>query len=314
MSRFRFARAAGLIVVLGLALPAAPGQDGGKKPPAKAESGPQVLREVYAVRGASAKELANALTLHFRAEPAFRAFPDAASNTLLLSGPRAVLEDATAVLRQIDRPARTVHVEVLCLELTGKAGGGARGNAEPPDLAGLSGDAREVRARVRDLQQKGLLASVKAVELTGLAGQSSRTQVSESRPYVTAVSFGGFAGRGGPGGAVGPTSRSVTYHNVGISVQVRPEVEADGQVTLELHVEDSRMRAAEGGAAAGADDKGTGVPAPEFVTSDLESRVKVRPGRFVLAQSTTAGSKAEQAQTVVLVSASTEEDGQKDGK
>jgi hypothetical protein len=58
-SRFRFACAAGLI---GLALPAAPGQEGETKPPAKVESGPQVMRQVYAVRGALAKELASGLT------------------------------------------------------------------------------------------------------------------------------------------------------------------------------------------------------------------------------------------------------------
>ncbi|HZY85086.1 MAG TPA: secretin N-terminal domain-containing protein, partial [Gemmataceae bacterium] len=233
MSRFRFARAAGLIAVLGLAAPAAPGQESEKRPPAKSDSGPQALRRVYAVRAASAKELAEALTLHFQAEPAFRAVPGAESNTLLLSGPKAALEDAAAALREIDRPARTVHVEVLCIELTAKAGGAAGGDGKPLDRAELSGTAREVRAKLRDLRQKGVIGSVKSVELTGLAGQSTRARVSESRPFTTGVSFGGpggfpgrggAGGRGGPGGGAGTTARSVTYRDVGISVQVKPEV------------------------------------------------------------------------------------------
>jgi hypothetical protein len=99
-----------------------------------------------------------------------------------------------------------------------------------------------------------------------------------------------------------------------MSVQIKPEVGADGQVTLDLRVEDSRMRSAEGGVALGTDDKGTAVPATEFVTATLESRLKVRPGHIVPAQSTTARTKAGQAQTVILVGASADEAGQKDGR
>jgi len=64
----------------------------------------------------------------------------------------------------------------------------------------------------------------------------------------------------------------------------------------------------------GSDDKGTAIPATEFVISTVETRVKVRPGHIVLAQGTKAGSKAGQAQTVVLVTASTDESSPKDGK
>jgi hypothetical protein len=99
-----------------------------------------------------------------------------------------------------------------------------------------------------------------------------------------------------------------------MTVQVTPEVGADGQVTLDLRVEDSRMRAAEGGVAVGTDDKGTDISAAEFVVSSLESRLRLRPGQIILAQGTAAGSKAGQAQTVILVSASTEEAGQKGAK
>ena len=281
MSRLRFARAAGLIAVLGLAAPAAPAQESQKRRPPRADPRPQVMRQVYAALG-----------------------------------------DAAAALREIDRPARTVHVEVLCLELAGKDGGEA-GGGKPLGRAELSGTAREVRARLRDLQQKGAIGSIKTVELTGLAGQSTRSQVSESRPFTTGVSFrggggspgrGGAGGRGGPGGGAGATARSVSYRDVGVSVQVKPEVGPDGQVTLDLRVEDSRMRAAEGGVALAADDKGEAVPATEFVASTLETRLRVRPGHIVLAQSTTARSKAGQVQRVILVGASTEEAGRKDGK
>jgi len=61
------------------------------------------------------------------------------------------------------------------------------------------------------------------------------------------------------------------------------------------------------------DDRGR-HPATEFVVFTLETRVKVRPGQIVLAQGTKAGSKAGQAQTVILVTASTDEASPKVGK
>src|SRR5262249_41469777 len=62
MSPFRSARVASLVVALGLALPAAPGQEGDKDAPPKAGAAAQVSRQVYVLRGGSAKDLAAALT------------------------------------------------------------------------------------------------------------------------------------------------------------------------------------------------------------------------------------------------------------
>jgi hypothetical protein len=88
----------------------------------------------------------------------------------------------------------------------------------------------------------------------------------------------------------------------------------DGQVILELHVEDAHMRAPEGAAAAGADDRGPSIRPPAFVTSTLESRLKVRSGIVTVAQDLKTGSKAGQSQTLILVWASTDEATSKDGK
>jgi Bacterial type II and III secretion system protein/Bacterial type II/III secretion system short domain len=314
MSLSRSARVAGfLLVALGLALPAAPGQDR-EKPPAPgpgiapAES---VVRQLYAVRGASVKDLANVLTLHFQAERTFRAVPDAGSNTLLLSGSKAALEDAIAVLREIDRPARSVRVEVLFLELAAKADGEAGKDAKPLDTADLTGIARDVRAKIRDLQQKGVISSVKTVELSALTGDNAHTQVSENKPYVTGVTAG-FGG-GGRGGA-GPVSRSISFRAVGTSVHVKPSISADGEVTIDMKVEDSTMRAGESGASVGVDEKGAAIPAAEFGTFSLDTRVKVRPGHFVLAEGSKTASKAGQAQTVILVTAGVDETNPKAGK
>jgi hypothetical protein len=297
-------------LVLAFALPTASGQEGsGQFPAAKAEPAQKVARLVYPVRRGSAKELANTLSLFFKAEPAFQAMPDAGSNALLLSGPAPVVEEANAVLRQIDRPVRTVHVEVILLELTGKPDGDAT-DLKRPDLAG---SARDLEAKIRDLQKQGVIGGVKRVQLTALEMQMARSQVGASKPSVAGVGFssGGFPGGGGRGGGV---SRSISYRDVGTLVQVKPEVGADGLVTLELRVEKSRVHTPEGGVPIGTDEKGAPIPAAEFLTSTLETRLKVGRGRAVLAQSATTGSKAGQSETLILVTASTDETGPRDGK
>ena len=102
-------------------------------------------------------------------------------------------------------------------------------------------------------------------------------------------------------------TRSISYREVGTSVQVKADLGADGPVSLELRVEDSHMRPAEETVAAGAEDKGASVPATEVITSTLETRLRVRPGHMVIAQGTKSMSKSGQVQTIILVTVSTDE-------
>ena len=284
----------GLVLVFALSASAQEATRAAPKPRGDAK----VARLVYAIREGSAKDLANALVAHFKAEESFEAFPDPASNTLLLSGPEKTLDEALAVLRQIDRPARPVHVEVFLLQP--KEGGEGEKGLERSELSGPAGD---VRAKVRDLQRRGVLAGVKRLQLTTLQGRPAVVKDLQSKPYVMGVTAAPFAGG---------VSRSVTYHETGTAVTVRPEVGADGVVTLDLHVEDSRARAPEGGASVGTDEKGAAIPAAEFVTTSLESQVKVRPGHAVLAEGMTNSSKTGEGM-LVIVSVSGEET-QRDGK
>jgi hypothetical protein len=319
--------AIGLVIIL--ALPAAPGQEGGKVSSSKAVAAPRVARLVYTIRGGQAKELANALILHFKTEPTFLAVPAPGSNSLLLSGPKSVLDDARDVLREIDRPARAVHVDVFLIELSGKTGAEASADSKDIERIEWAGPARNVTAKIRDLQKQGLIVNVQRIQLTALEGHGAQAQARESSPYTTGATVtGGFGGggflsgargaaggrRGSPGGGgirggdgappggSGMISRLISYRDLGTSVQVTPGIGADGLVVLELRIEDSRMRTAQGVTIA-TDEKGMNVPATEFITSTLESRLKVRPGHVVVAKGTATTSKLGQAQTLVLVSA-----------
>jgi type II secretory pathway component GspD/PulD (secretin) len=306
-------------------------------------------RQLYVVRSGSAAELADVLNRHFQAEPGFHAVPDVSSNYILLSGSKSAVESAVTVLREIDRSPRTVRVEIVILELS-------EPDAKAAEGISWSGTAREVMAKVQDLQQKGVVVNTKTVELATVEGQLARSQVQENRPYVTGVMFaGGFGGRGGGGGVRGAANRggaaaeggafggrvggrgprggfvggdeaapgpfgggtstqSISYRSVGTSVKVKPEVTADGQVSLDLTVEDARMRTSPSSPALGADDRGTAVRSAEFISATLETRLKVRSGHIVLAGGMKASAKAGQAQTVVLVTASTDESSRREGR
>jgi type II secretory pathway component GspD/PulD (secretin) len=272
---------------------------GAPKPRADAK----IERFIYAVRGGSAKELANAISFSFRDEEALQVFPDAGSNSLILSGPDDTLQEAMRILREIDRPARTLHVEVFLLEPapTGEVGG--EKGLEPAELSGAAGD---VLGKLRDLQRRGSLAGVKRVQFSAVDRQEAQVKVGESRPVVTGVSGGG---RGG----FGTTTQSITYREVGTLVGVKAEISGDGVAVLDLRVEDSRMQTPAGNPTVGPDEKGEPVKAANFVTASYEGRVRVRLGQAVLAEGMRSSSRTDQGQMVIVVAA-TEESGPRQGK
>jgi hypothetical protein len=69
-------------------------------------------------------------------------------------------------------------------------------------------------------------------------------------------------------------------------------------------IEDAQMRTPSGGAEIGTDEKGTGMPAAEFVSFNLECRVRLRQGQIVVGESNQVRSKTGQARKILLVGAS----------
>jgi hypothetical protein len=257
------------------------------QPATKPRADVKVERLVYAVRGGSAKDLANALSAAFGNDASFQVFPNAASNSLVLSGPASALDEAVKILREIDRPARTLHVEVIFLEPKADAGEGEK------DLShtALTGPVAEVTAKVRDLLRRGVLTGMKRVELTALERQQTQVKVLENKPFVAGVMRGG----------TGLATRSITYREAGTSVSVLPEIGADGTATLELKVEESRAATPEGSPSLGPDEKGDSVKAADFVTATFEGPVRVRLGHTVLAQGMRSTAKGEEGQMLILV-------------
>jgi type II secretory pathway component GspD/PulD (secretin) len=96
------------------------------------------------------------------------------------------------------------------------------------------------------------------------------------------------------------------YREVGTLVHVKPEVSGDGLVTIELRIQDSRMRTPEDGIILGEEGKGTPLRAAEMGICNVESRVQIRSGKVVLVEGAKTNSKAGSAQELILITASLE--------
>jgi hypothetical protein len=83
-----------------------------------------------------------------------------------------------------------------------------------------------------------------------------------------------------------------TYRNVGAQVKVTPQVTADGSVTLDLNVSDSRGR-----------DSEFAPGRPEFILTTLTGKIGVASGQVALAKDAKVISKEGEGETLILVGA-----------
>src|SRR5205823_4379871 len=141
--------------------------------------------------------------------------------------------DVVKLLTRIDRPARSVEMEVTLVEVAAKA-----------DAPGLPSGA-ELLAKLDDLSKSG--AAVQRIKLTAIEGQPVSVQTGGNKPYASSSTVtgrgpgGGGLGGGNPAlGLGGPVSqRSVMYHQVGTTVKASAHIEGDGAIAVELNVQDA---------------------------------------------------------------------------
>jgi len=99
-----------------------------------------------------------------------------------------------------------------------------------------------------------------------------------------------------------------------MTMAVTPQVAGDGQVTLDVKLENAYMNTPTEGIPIGTDEKGNTVRAAEFITATFEGKVSVQPGQTVFAKGVKTISKSEPVRTIVLVSARVENPPSKPGK
>jgi hypothetical protein len=104
---------------------------------------------------------------------------------------------------------------------------------------------------------------------------------------------------GGKGGAP-MMRRSITYHETGTTVKLTARIGAEDVVTLDLNVQDSKIRAPEAG-----DELG----AAAFDNNTLNTKLNVSPGKAVAAQAVRTEGKTGGTMSLVIVTAHVVEPG-----
>jgi Flp pilus assembly secretin CpaC len=247
-------------------------------------------RVVYVVKHGSARDIAAALSKHFAGEA--EAIAEPGSGVVLLSARPAVFDEVMTTLAQLDRPPRSIAVEITVIDMPPRKGA----NEDDVDDKEFSGAAETVAKNIKALQKKGLLGNVLHYKVTALENQSTSLLQSESKPMVTGLISGGFGGKG-------KTASSITYKNVGTSLEVKPRLGADKTVLLELRMEGSHLTQPEDGVLLGVDDRGLPIFATETVLANYSGKLSVPPGQAVLAQGVETTSKSGKARTLIIVSA-----------
>lgn len=232
--------------------------------PAPSRDRPKVHRATYAVRHGDPASLAEVVARHFKGDADALAAPTGAGGAVLVSGSEAAVADAVKLLGQLDAKPRAVEVEVTVAEVPAP-----KDPAAPAALVAAVAGAKDPKAL--------------RFTLTTVEGQTVSTTTGGNRPLVTGVAAG--AGR--------PIQKSVTYQSVGTTVKVTPRLVAGGDVAVDLSVQDTRVRGAEGDA---------DVP-PGIDTNTLATRLLVPAGRAVAAQAVRAEGKAGPTVAVVVVTA-----------
>lgn len=257
--------------------------------PATAQDRPTAERKrgIYVVKYAAAKDLAGILAKHFKDATEIQSGPESTSNCLLINASPAVFDEIMKTLEELDHRPRSVTVEVFVVELPAKKGDDKE---KLPDEKDFSGTINDVAERLDAMMKKGQIAAFRRIQFITLEGQPSSQHLGEEKEYVSGarVIRPGFV------------SRTINRRSVGTMVKVTPLITADRSLTLDLNVEDTRMRdsATE---TVGVDENGNPIPATEFPRTSLTGKISIASGKATLAKDVKVASK--EGETLIIVGA-----------
>jgi len=262
-------------------------QDAKFTPAPRKKTTAETKRGAYVVKYANAKDVADALSRHFKGDAEIHAGPENSSDCLLINAPPAVFDEIVNAVDQLDRRPRTIAVDVYFVELQAKTEGD-----DPSSKNDLGVPVTEVEQRLNAMTRSGKAASVKRIQLGATEGQLASVLIGENKPYVMGAAMTGR----------GAVSKQITYRNIGTQVRVTPHVMADGTISLELNIEDTSGRPS-ATASVGSDEKGAAIPAADFTNTSFKGKLVVASGQAVLANAAKSNSKSGQAETMIVVGA-----------
>lgn len=215
--------------------------------------------------------------------------PDPVSNSLVIGGPQAAVDEVRELLIRLDCPAAMVRLEIVLADVP-VARAGSQCEATPGKEKDASPDASRGQFDLSNLPaDAGILCRA---QLTTLDNQAASLHVGRRQPMVTGVSVS----------AHGQTN-AVTYENVGTRIVVTPHVDPNGPVTLDVDVEDSRL---------GPPDESVVLlaPNPSGKSKEAPGVAAVSPKDATTAESSSATVRPPQVQTMTTQSTVRVPDGQ----
>ena len=207
--------------------------------------------------------------------------PDNLSNLLIIQVDEKSREKVLSLLEQLDKPLRSVAIQVHLLKTRGK-------DLDDVDLKGLSGSSDEVQKRIRELERAGRIYVANRMQLTALENQKSMLQVGER----VAVETGSMVSREG--------SRISNYkdYQVGTIISVQTRVSDDSGITMNFDFEKSEVVPGEK-----SDDKKAVFVPSSTATLVTQTTVQLRDGNSVLAGNLVSRSASETEEAYLIVSA-----------
>ena len=210
-----------------------------------------ILRQVFQGEGQTAPPAVAQLTI----------VADAVSNSLIFGGPTSAVEEARRLADELDRPAAIIHVEVLI--------GQAPVDAIKPSPAARQQAGAESRVRVVEKPEK--LEILCRARFSTLNEQPADLQMGRRVPRITGTTAS-------PRG----TMNAVEYENTGTMIKVRPRVDGDDRIAMQIDVEDSRLGSPEEALIISAPSEGEPIRTPAIETWTIQTSLIVANGQTVV--------------------------------
>jgi hypothetical protein len=193
--------------------------------------------------------------------------PEPITNRLLVSGPPEQLEELAEMIKRLDAEPAMVSIDVLIAEVvidddSQKAAG---------ELSSFKSTGKSLDAIVAELKKLGKLRMLARPSVSTLNNQPAFVQIGQRKPRVTGTSSS-------PRGQV----NSVSMENVGLTLGVTPRINADGIVTMEIDVEQSRLGPAEEGTPIATSAEGETIRTPSVQTTQVQTTVSATSGQTVM--------------------------------
>jgi WD40 repeat protein/serine/threonine protein kinase len=264
-----------------------------KLPPRRAEPAPETVRRrlVYPVRHGSASDLAEIVRRQFGEAGDVQAVPAPADNVILVAAPSARFDEVRATLSKLDRPRRTVIVDVLHFETPVPRESTAAKDEPWLSKQEMSGPIEQVEARLDALHKQKKLTGLRRMRLETLEGQTSALHAGREIAAITGAR------------ASSPTtfwSPIVSNRREDTAVWVTASITPANRISLDLEVRVRRVSMPED-----ADELGLGPDGPliaqEADLKRLARTLTVPVGEAVLVEGVQDDAKADLQELCVIV-------------